>query len=109
MIQVNEIAFFCYPVTDMTRSRKFYEEALGLKPTYIAEKETGKWVEYDIGSTTLSIGQAPGWTPSSEGGNVALEVADFDQAVADLKSKQVPLCHGAFRNPGLSYGNRQRS
>ena len=33
MIKVTEIAFTCYPVTDMPRARAFYEGVLGLKPT----------------------------------------------------------------------------
>ena len=33
MLQVTEIAFTCYPVTDMARARNFYEGVLGLKPT----------------------------------------------------------------------------
>jgi len=28
-----DIAFTAYPVTNMRRARKFYEEVLGLKPT----------------------------------------------------------------------------
>ena len=33
MINVKEVAFSCYAVTDMDRARKFYEGVLGLKPT----------------------------------------------------------------------------
>ena len=88
---IQEVAFFCYPVTDMARSRNFYEGVLGLKPTVTQEKPGMSWTEYDIGTTTLSIGMAPGWTPSTEGGNVALEVNDFEQAVTNLKAKKVPF------------------
>jgi len=108
-MKIQEVAFFCYPVTDMVRSRKFYEETLGLKPTTITEKPGMAWTEYEIGSATLGIGFAPGWTPSSEGGNIAFEVVDFNEAVADLKSKGVtftmepletPVCHMAiFADP----------
>jgi predicted enzyme related to lactoylglutathione lyase len=102
---ITEVAFFCYPVTDMARSRAFYEGVLGLKPTMVVEKPESSWVEYDIGAGTLSIGMAPGWTPSSEGGNIALEVADFDRSIAELKAKGVtfsmepietPVCHMAI-------------
>jgi len=108
-MKIQEVAFFCYPVTDMTRSRKFYEDILGLKPSMVMEKEGMAWTEYEIGSATLSIGNAPGWTPSTEGGNVALEVVDFAEAVAHLKGKGVtftmepietPVCHMAiFADP----------
>ena len=96
---ISEVAFFCYPVTDIARSREFYEGVLGLKPTLITEKPGMTWVEYDIGATTLCIGIAPGWTPSSEGGNVALEVIDFDKAVADLKAKNVPFTMEPLETP----------
>ena len=46
MLHVTEIAFSCYPVTDMARARKFYEGILGLKPTYHAGEPGGmEWVE----------------------------------------------------------------
>lgn len=106
MMQVSEIAFSTYPVTDMARSRAFYEGVLGLKPTYLVGEAGGmQWTEYDIGAGTLSIGVAPGWQPSSHGCCVALEVTDFDAAVAHLKAQNVtfkmepfptPVCRMAF-------------
>jgi len=99
MLKVNEVAFFCYPVTDMARSRKFYEEVLGLKPTKVTKTEGGNWVEYDIGATTLGLGQAPGWRPSNEGGNVALEVDDFEKSIAALKSEKVPFAMEPLETP----------
>ena len=105
-MRVTEIAFNCYPVTDMVRARAFYEGVLGLKSTYAVGEPGGmQWVEYDIGAGTLSIGSAPGWNPSSDGCCVALEVEDFDAAIAQLKASQVrfklepfptPVCHMAF-------------
>jgi predicted enzyme related to lactoylglutathione lyase len=106
MIQVSEIAFTCYPVTDMERARGFYEGVLDLKATYVVGEPGGmQWTEYDIGAGTLSIGSALGWNPTSEGCAVGLEVADFDAAIAHLKSKNVrfkmepfptPVCQMAF-------------
>ena len=56
-MKVTEIAFSCYPVTDMARARKFYEGVLGLKPTMIVGEPGGmQWTEYDIANGTLSIG-----------------------------------------------------
>jgi predicted enzyme related to lactoylglutathione lyase len=86
MIKVNEIAFCCYAVTDMARARKFYEEALGLKAALVVE---GKWVEYEMGPHTLALGSADGWKPSPDGCSVALEVEDFDAAVAHLRAHNV--------------------
>jgi predicted enzyme related to lactoylglutathione lyase len=103
-MKVVEIAFTGYPVTDLKRARAFYEEALGLKMSrYFGENDTTGWVEYDIGSATLSIGNgAPDWKPSPDGGSVGLEVDDFGAAIQRLKSHGVkfrlepmetPVCH----------------
>ena len=107
MLKINEIAFSCYPVTDMARARKFYEGVLGLKPTMQEGQPGGmQWTEYDIGNGTLSIGAGvSGWKPTAEGCSVALEVEDFEAAVAHLKASSVkfrmepfatPVCQMAF-------------
>ena len=106
-MKVTEIAFSCYPVTTMAVARKFYEEVLGLKATYVSpEKDGMQWAEYDIGNGTLSIGAgAPGWKPTADGCSVGLEVDDFDAAIAHLRNKGVkfhmepfatPVCRMAF-------------
>jgi predicted enzyme related to lactoylglutathione lyase len=100
MIRATEIAFSCYPVTDMARARAFYEGVLGLTPTMLHGEPGGmQWTEYDIGSGTLSIGSAPGWNPSADGCCVALEVEDFDASVAHLKANQVPFKLEPFPTP----------
>ena len=107
MIRVTEIAFSCYPVTDMARARKFYEGVLGLKATYHAGEPGGmEWTEYDIANGTLSIGAgAPNWKPRADGCSVGLEVEDFDAAITELRAKGVkfhmepfptPVCRMAF-------------
>ena len=90
-IQIKEIAYSCYAVTDFERARKFYEGALGLKATSLFGQPGGpQWAEYEIGSGVLSIGAgAPGWKPSQDGCTVALEVVEFDAAVAHLREYQV--------------------
>ena len=88
-IQVTEIAFACYAVTDFARARAFYEGVLGLKVGMLNEGEYGKWAEYEIGAHTLSIGCAPNWKPSPDGCTVALEVDDFDAAIAELRAAGV--------------------
>ncbi|MGA2245665.1 MAG: VOC family protein [Verrucomicrobiota bacterium] len=107
MIKATEIAFTCYPVTDMARARKFYEEVLGLKSTVVFGEPGGmQWTEYDIGSGTLALGGgAPDWRPREDGAALALEVEDFDAAIAHLRAHNVkfkieptatPVCHMAF-------------
>jgi len=99
MIKVNEIAFFCYPVTDMKRARSFYEGILGLTPTMVLEKPGMTWTEYEIGSATLSLGIYPGWTPSGEGGNIALEVDDFEKSISVLKEQKIPFTMEPLETP----------
>lgn len=107
MFKITEIAFSCYPVTDMARAREFYEGVLGLKATMTTGEPGGmQWTEYDIANGTLSIGAgATGWRPTTEGCSVGLEVDDFDGAIAELKSHGVrfhmepfetPVCRMAF-------------
>lgn len=107
MLKVTEIAFSCYPVTDMVRARAFYEGVLGLKAT-MAHGEPGgmQWTEYDIANGTLTLGAgAPDWKPSTNGCSVGLKVDDFDAAVAHLRASGVkfhmepfptPVCRMAF-------------
>jgi catechol 2,3-dioxygenase-like lactoylglutathione lyase family enzyme len=111
-IRYKEIAFTAQPSTDLARSRKFYEGVLGLKPN--AEvKPDAVFVEYNIGPGCLAVGQSKDWPPSKDGPCVALEVEDFQAAVAVLKQHQVEFILGpaemprcwmaAFRDPD---GNR---
>ena len=104
-MRITEIAFSCYPVTDVARARAFYEGVLGLTPAMNHETPNGHWIEYEIGAGTLSLGSAPGWNPSPEGCSVALEVENFDQAIAELRAaetpfhfgpNETPVCHMAF-------------
>lgn len=98
MIQYKEIAFVAYPVTDLNRAREFYEGVLGLKPN-APIKEGLPWVEYDIGPGTLGIGSSPQWLPSKDGASAALEVIDFDEAVATLRSKNIEIIIGPMETP----------
>jgi|APTNR8051073442_1049403.scaffolds.fasta_scaffold09556_1 predicted enzyme related to lactoylglutathione lyase len=106
-MKITEIAFSCYPVTDMARARAFYEGVLGLKPTMqVGEPGGMEWTEYDIAHGTLSLGAgAPGWHPTSSGCSVGLEVEDFDAAIAEIRANNVrfhmepfetPVCRMAF-------------
>jgi len=100
-MKITDIAFFAYAVSDMTKSRAFYEGVLGLKPNSEYDG-TGNphWVEYDIGAGTLGIGCAPGmWDPSPKGASAALEVADFEAALADVKEQAIPIVMGPHDFP----------
>ena len=97
-MNVKEIGFVAIPVTDVGRSRKFYEQLLGLKPS--GEFLDGRWVEYGIGDDTLAIANVNmDWRPSDQGTSAALEVEDFDTAIAELKRAKVEFDAEAFETP----------
>ena len=89
MLKVIELAFCCYAVTDMKRSRAFYEGVLNLRPTTVNDSEHGQWTEYEFGPYALAIGSAPAFKPSPDGCTAALEVEDFDASIAQLKKNNV--------------------
>ena len=83
----------------MARARNFYEGVLGLKPNAPVKSPDVHWIEYDIGPGTLGIGSSPRWLPSSDGPSVALEVEDFEAAVATLREHSVPIIIGPMETP----------
>lgn len=98
-----DIAFTIYAVTDIKRSRAFYEGVLGLVPnTEFDGSNNSPWVEYNIGSGTLAIGCSPDWKPSSDGAVVALEAIDFDATALKLKSANVEFKLEPQNYPGCS-------
>ena len=99
MIHFNNIAFIAYPVLDIVRARQFYEGVLGLKPNAPIKSDRQQWIEYNIGSGTLGIGCSEQFQPSEDGASVALEVADFDTAVATLRENNVPIIIGPMELP----------
>lgn len=89
MAIIKDIAFVGYPVKNMAESRKFYEGLLELVPD--PEMNNDSWVEYPIGTGTLTLGQMEGWNPSNEGAQVALEVENIDLLVKKLKENNVKI------------------
>jgi predicted enzyme related to lactoylglutathione lyase len=99
-MKVTEIAFTVVPVSSLKQARAFYEGVIGLKPAHIFEKEDMGMVEYDIGAGTLAIGcGAPLFKPSKDGGAIALEVEDFDTAIAGLKENHCPFALEPHETP----------
>jgi len=99
-MKFTEIAFSAYAVTDVARAKAFYEGVLGLKSTQdYSMGSDAHWIEYDIGAGTLALGRYDGWKPSPDGCTVALEVENFDEAVAALKSAGTPVKMGPFETP----------
>jgi predicted enzyme related to lactoylglutathione lyase len=105
-MKIVEIAFFCYPVTDLKRAEQFYSATLGLKESRRFGDAQEAWIEYDIGPGTLAItNMGQDWKPSANGGGVGLEVDNFDEAISLLKrsgakfpveATETPVCHMAI-------------
>jgi predicted enzyme related to lactoylglutathione lyase len=101
---IKHIAFTMYPVTDMARARKFYEDGLGLE--FTKQNATGGWVEYHLENgafalTTMAKGIAPS---AKSGGSIAFEVDDLDAYVNKVTAAggtikvppfASPVCHMA--------------
>jgi len=95
-----KVAFTMYPVTDVSRARKFYEETLGLKVSTVAGQGGGQWVEYDLpGRGCFAITNFVQDAPSTAGGTVAFEIEDLDRLVDDLKTKGVTFKGDIIHSP----------
>jgi predicted enzyme related to lactoylglutathione lyase len=100
MLRVIEFAFVGYSITDVTRSRDFYETVLNLKPATVFDHDGKYWIEYEVGPHVLAISNmSEEWKPSPNGGGVALEVEDFDAAITSLKEKGVKFYAEPFATP----------
>jgi predicted enzyme related to lactoylglutathione lyase len=86
---IKRIAFTCYPVTDMVRSRTFYEGILGLEP---CDNFREVWQEYDIDGTTFAISSmiTEFVKPGSQS-SVTFEVNNLKATMLRLKAKGVSL------------------
>lgn len=102
---IKSIGFVSYPVQDMARAKKFYEEMFDLKQNPEFDASNENWAEYLIGDSALSLGKMEGWEPSTNGGAVAFEVEDFDAMIKRLKDagatfilepQKFPNCQMAF-------------
>jgi predicted enzyme related to lactoylglutathione lyase len=97
-MKIKEIGFVAIPVSDVARARKFYEGILGLKKS--GEFMEGQWVEYEVGKDTLAIANVgEDWRPSDQGTGAALEMENFDNAIAELKEADVRFAAEAFETP----------
>jgi uncharacterized protein YndB with AHSA1/START domain/predicted enzyme related to lactoylglutathione lyase len=98
---VKKVAFTMYPVSDVARARKFYEETLGLAVGMNGGKGGTYWVEYDLpGGGCLAITNATEAQPSAAaGGTIALEVADLTQLMQHLKEQGVTFKSDVIAGP----------
>ncbi len=95
---IQRIAFTMYPVKDLARARRFYEEDLGLALT---RSFFDCWYEYDLeGGCFAMTTNVEGVTPSAEaGGSLAFEVDDVDGCVERLRAKGIQVKREPFSTP----------
>ena len=96
-----KVAFTMYPITDVARARRFYEETLGLKRGSMGNQGDNYWIEYDLPEGgCLALTNFVQEKPSdSAGGTIALEGEDLDKLIADLKSKGVTFKSDIIHSP----------
>ncbi len=95
-----KVAFTMYPVLDVGRARKFYEETLGLAVGMAGGQGDMHWVEYDLpGGGCLAITNATDEEPGAGGGTIAFEVEDLDGLMKDLKRQAVTFKSDIIRGP----------
>jgi predicted enzyme related to lactoylglutathione lyase len=101
MAMFEKVAFTLYPVVDVPRARRFYEETLGLEPGLAGGQGDVHWIEYDLpGGGCLAISNATQRAPSgAAGGMIALEVADLDRLLEDLRAKGVAFEGDVIQGP----------
>ena len=93
--------FTCYPVRDRQRAYDFCENLFGLtrtQPDFVSPE--GFWSEYNIGTGTLALGDF--WKPAAEqemAPALALELDDFDAAVAELRAKNIRITMEPMETP----------
>ena len=96
-----KVAFTMYPVSDVARARKFYEETLGLKAGSAGNQGERWWIEYDLpdGGCLALTNFTPDQPSAGAGGTIAFEVEDLDTLIADLKAKNVVFKGDVIHTP----------
>ena len=98
-MKIVDFAFVAYPSTNRDSARAFYEDILGLRPSFSTVNGHEFWIEYEVGPHTLGLGNEPFMRPSPDGPQLVLEVDDFEQSIAHLKRHDVTFAVEPFDMP----------
>ncbi|RDZ27795.1 VOC family protein [Lysobacter silvisoli] len=98
---LRKVAFTLYPIHDVARARAFYEQTLGLSLSSHGNRGDQWWLEYDLpeGGCLALTNFVPDAPSDTAGGTIALEVADLDALIADLKGKGVQFKSDVIHSP----------
>ena len=99
MIRYKEIGFIAYPVTDIGRARKFYEEKVGLKPKEVY----AGGVIYECGNGSWVFMYPSAGAGTSKASTAFWAVDDVAAEVAALKSRGVAF--EEYDMPGIKTVN----
>jgi catechol 2,3-dioxygenase-like lactoylglutathione lyase family enzyme len=104
---VNGVDFICVSTTDLTASREWYENVLGLEPSKLWRDSDPMGAEFETGSLTIALLDSAklGIEARSNNHPIALHVDDVEAARAELESRGVKfnvdtvdsgVCHMAY-------------
>jgi predicted enzyme related to lactoylglutathione lyase len=98
---LKKVAFTMYPVRNVARARRFYEETLGLKVGLNGGRGEQWWIEYDLpgGGCFALTNFIPDEPSAAAGGTIAFEVEDLDALIAHLKSKGTTFLGDVVHGP----------
>ncbi len=82
------VAFTMYPVTDMPRAVRFYEERIGLAKSGL---ESPYWVEFDLDGATFGIGNFEQVGVAGSAQSLALEIPDLEALIGDLRANGIAV------------------
>jgi methylmalonyl-CoA/ethylmalonyl-CoA epimerase len=113
-MKIERIDHICFAVKDLERTKKIYEDNLGLAPTveYVAESEYIKVARYYIGEVAVELMEST--SPEGEVAKfikkrgegvflISYKVDDLDGALAELKAKGADLID---QEPRALFGTR---
>lgn len=96
---IKKVAFAMMPALDVPRARKFYEEALDLKPGLTGNQGGNWWIEYDLPQGRCIAISNIGVDKAGSGVTLALEVEDLDGLMERLKGHGVEFKYGVIPGP----------
>ena len=101
-----KVAFTMYPITDVARARRFYEETLGLKRGSMGNQGEQYWIEYDLpaGGCLALTNFIPDKPSDAAGGTIALEVEDLDQLIGGPEVEGRDVQGRYHSQPGVPHG-----
>jgi predicted enzyme related to lactoylglutathione lyase len=101
-MKILKLAFFGYGVSDIPKSRKFYEGFLGLKSNdEFPAGDDKMFIEYDLpDGNTLVVGKADAWPPGGDVGTcAAFEVDNVAEWSEKAKKENIPVQTGPHTFP----------